>query len=95
MPSSTAQARMIAVSTRALVQRINRQLASQDEMLKATRGDRWRDEVGDFYTLDLHTNRVVEVRVDPEALGRDLGVLKPHEHPRGAATDAAGAVMGR
>lgn len=68
----------VPVSLRALVARINRKLAP-DEMLKATRGERWRDELGDFYLVDLDANAVMAKHVDPESYGRKLGVLKAWE----------------
>jgi len=69
----------VAVSMRALVQRINRHLKENDEIMKSPRGRRMRWDVGDFYVIDAKRNFVVSKDVDPEALGRELGVLKPWE----------------
>jgi hypothetical protein len=78
------QAEGVPVSRRGLIQRINRALAKQDEQLKTTRGDgRARQELGDYYLLDFELNAVTEKNVDPEALARELGVLKPYERVTG------------
>jgi hypothetical protein len=69
----------VPVTTRAAIQRINRALAEKGHKLKITRGNRWRDTLGDFYTIDAKRNWIVEKHVDPEALGRELGVLQPWE----------------
>ena len=67
------------VTERALIQRINRVLKKQDEVLKATRGARARQELGDFYILDFNRNRIIEKNVDPEEVGKELKVLLPYE----------------
>ena len=54
------------VTMRALIQRINRKLAAQEEVLKVTRGEKWRGEFGDYYAIDLRTNAVMAKHVDPE-----------------------------
>jgi hypothetical protein len=69
----------VRVTQRALVQRINRVLARQDEVLKATRGDRWRGEQGDYYIVDVRLNCIVHKHVDLEAAGRKLKVLQKWE----------------
>jgi hypothetical protein len=62
-----------------LVQRINRKLAADDEVLKAARGARLQQEVGQFFIVNVRINGVTGKDVDPEVLGRELGVLKPWE----------------
>lgn len=69
----------VPVSTRALLQRINRKLAEGDEQLKTARSDRARLELGDYYVIDVNRNVVRGKNVDPETLGRELGVLKGWE----------------
>jgi hypothetical protein len=69
----------VAVSLRALIGRINRKLRSDDEVLKITRGGRAQIDLGDFYTLDVRQNFVIERDVDPESFGRKLGVLQQWE----------------
>lgn len=71
--------RTVPVSRRALIQRINRVLKSDDEVLKATRGELARSNLGDYYILDLPRNAVVHRDVDIEALGRKLNVLREFE----------------
>jgi hypothetical protein len=66
------------VSPRALVQRIQRVLGKRDELIRAGRG-KATSELGDYYTVDLRTNALIEKDVNIEALGRELGVLKPWE----------------
>jgi hypothetical protein len=69
----------VPVSMRALIARINRKLAGQDERLKASRGARARVDCGDYYIVDIRHNALLGRNVDPEALGRELGVLRPWE----------------
>jgi hypothetical protein len=65
----------LAVSKRALVQRINRQLRKQDEKLKGARGA----NAGEYRRVDTDRNFLIEEDVDLEALGRELGVLAAYE----------------
>src|SRR5690242_16328880 len=67
------------VSHSAVIKRINRKLVRDGEMLKLTRGERARNEVGERHILDLARNIVVAVHVDLEALGRELGCLEADE----------------
>ena len=67
------------VTTDALLKRINRKLFKEGEMLRATRGDQWRNDLGDFYIVDLNRNTLVAQHVDIEALSRELGVLTESE----------------
>ena len=72
-----------SVSTRALLQRINRALAKRDEVVKTTRGDRLRFDLGEYYCVDYDRNLIVEDHIDLEDLGRELGVLKGWERLEG------------
>ena len=67
----------VLVTMRALIQRINRKLRQDDQRLRTARG--WFSNLGDYYVLDFKHNRIVRGHVEPEALGRDLGVLKDYE----------------
>jgi hypothetical protein len=68
------------ISTRALVQRINRALAKDDEILKACRPtSRAYHELGDYYIVNFNMNAVMHKDVGIEALGKELGVLKEFE----------------
>jgi putative component of toxin-antitoxin plasmid stabilization module len=69
---------------RALVQRIDRRLAKDDQRLGATRSTRegmsnLRLNLGAYYVVDTNRNFVVATHVSPEDLGRELGVLKDWE----------------
>jgi hypothetical protein len=74
---------MVPVTRRALIQRINRKLAADDQVLKATRGDTARSELGDFYILNYKRNWLMEKRIDLEKLGRKEGVLQAWERLQG------------
>jgi hypothetical protein len=67
------------VSQRALIQRINRVLAKDNQHLKAARGRYWRSSLGDYYIVDPTKNFMVETKVSLEALGRKLDCLQPWE----------------
>jgi hypothetical protein len=69
----------IPVTERALLQRINRALAKNHEVLRRTRGEKWRPELGDFYVLDLNRNVIVSKHAEPLTLAKRLDVLKPYE----------------
>jgi len=72
----------VLVSKRALVQCINRAISKEGQMgrkLKATRGDRARIDLGDFYIIDIHRNSIVGHHVDPEEMARQLGALAKWE----------------
>jgi hypothetical protein len=75
-----AVAKKAPVTMRALIQRINRKLSAEEEMLKVTRGDRWRGDLGDYYVVDMNRNHLVSTHVDVAALGRKLGVLAAWEN---------------
>jgi hypothetical protein len=69
----------VPVTMRALLQRINRKVAAQGEQLKKTRSSRWRNELGDFFTISTGRNVITARHVNPEKYGRELGVLEPWE----------------
>jgi hypothetical protein len=60
------------VTQRALVQRINRALAKDGEILRS-------DRRGGYMRVDLSRNYVIEEDVDLAAKGTKLAVLKPWE----------------
>lgn len=68
----------VAISERALIQRLNRTLAKDGEKLRKRRGDGYHD-TGDFYIIDVEKNCVAYMDVDIEQLGRKLGVLAKWE----------------
>lgn len=69
----------VPVSRRAVIARINRKLARDDEQLRTTRGMQAFLDLGDYYTVDVRRNWIARKDVDLDALGRELGVLKDYE----------------
>jgi len=74
------------VTMRALIQRINRRLKREHqdgernlETVKATRSPRARQDLGDYYLLNLERNLITGTHVDLEKFGRELGVLQRYE----------------
>jgi hypothetical protein len=72
----------IAISRRALSQRIKRLLAKTGEALMVGRGQ----NAGSLYVVDGRGNFVVKGDLDIEDLGRELGALRPFERLDGKAT---------
>ena len=72
----------VGVSRRAVIQRVNRSLLKQEEMLKTWRsgGVDWKAwEAGDLYLINIRLNALIDPCVDLEQLARNLGVLKQWE----------------
>ena len=69
----------VPVSTRAIIQRINRKLAKDGDKLRKNRSQRWWPEMGDYYIVDEERNAFIRGHVDLEDLGRELGVLEDWE----------------
>jgi len=63
----------LPITERALVQRLNRALAKNDQVLRKSRTE---SEYGTYFTIKARINSVVEDRADIEAMGRALGTLK-------------------
>jgi hypothetical protein len=74
-----AQGEKMNVTSAALIKRINRKLKPGLEQLRVTRGARAIFDVGCYHIVDYRMRAVTHVRVDPETLGRELGVLRDHE----------------
>jgi hypothetical protein len=73
------------VSERAAIARINRSLAKEMQRLLVCKwGSRWHSSLGRFYLVDLARNAVDTTNIDLEALGRELGVLRPNESVAGS-----------
>jgi hypothetical protein len=51
-------------------------------MLKAARGERLRQQVGDYYLIDIRANAVLRHNVDIVEMARGLGVLMGWEELR-------------
>jgi hypothetical protein len=74
-----ATSKKAPVSSRALIQRLNRHLAKEGRKLRACRADTsGYGELGDWYETEGRT--VTAKHVDPEAWARETGVLKPYEY---------------
>jgi hypothetical protein len=67
------------ISERALIQRINRVLKKDGRRLKATRGNRWRSNLGDYYVVNTARNWIDWPDVNIESLGHELSCLKAWE----------------
>jgi hypothetical protein len=78
----------IPVTERALIQRINRKLRQDGEVMKVARGAQAESQHGRYYTIDLHRNYLIHDHLDPETVGREIGVLAEYEH---MVRDDAGA----
>jgi hypothetical protein len=74
----------VQVTTRALVQRIDRLLAKDGQMLKKTRKkSRWFSETGEYFIINFKQNAIVAKDIKLEKLGRELGALKDYEKLEG------------
>src|SRR4029450_4286355 len=69
----------VPVSERALVQRLNRHLSKEGQVLKKLRGERWRGDLGDYYIVDEHRNIVAASHGNPGASAQELSVLAAWE----------------
>jgi hypothetical protein len=69
----------MSVSLPAVIQRINRHLASQDQTLRKARGRADLAQWGLYYVYHRRFKTVERTNVDPEAFARELGVLAPGE----------------
>jgi hypothetical protein len=63
------------VTSRALIQRINRKLKPDWLTLKTTRGDRWRSNLGDYYVVNVYHNSIAYTHVNLEVYAKELGVM--------------------
>jgi hypothetical protein len=77
---SAARRHTVPVTERALIQRINRKLLKDGEVMKIARGARAASNLGRYYTIDINRNSLAHDHLDPEAMGRKLGVLAEYEH---------------
>jgi hypothetical protein len=67
----------LPVSERAVIQRINRKLKSDNEMVRKARGS--ARSLGEYYVIDFNRNWITGQNVDIEELARELGVLREWE----------------
>lgn len=80
---------MSAITEKALSSRINRRLTHDERMLKKSRGERDRSELGEYYVVDMQMN-LIDKHVDLSALGRELGLLRKHESVAGEEAAVGG-----
>jgi hypothetical protein len=83
----------VKISQQALIKRINRKLRQDDEVLRITRGERWKSGLGDFYIHNWRNNFVTAHYVDPVELGRELGVHEWEQVEGEQTEDAAEAAV--
>jgi len=69
----------VPVSARAMVARVRRALQRDRRDLHAAHGVMAKADLGAFYVVDLQKNRVIDAKVDLEALARQLDCIRPHE----------------
>jgi hypothetical protein len=60
----------VQVSRRALTQRINRRLAENGLVLKLTKGNQAKKDVGKYFIIDTARNEIKETHVDLERCAR-------------------------
>lgn len=77
--ASKKDAPKVPVTMKALIARLNRKLAQEDEKLVASRGERARNELGNYYVINVSRNVILFKDVSPETLATQYGVLKPYE----------------
>jgi hypothetical protein len=76
-----ATKKTVPVSKRALIARLNRKLAADEEVIKTTRENtRARQDLGEFYVVNFNRNAIVGSEIDLEEFGRKHKVLVEHEH---------------
>ena len=68
------------ITMRALIQRINRVLIKDYEVLHKSRDNsKWFTDMGDYYIVDENKNTITASHINPVKLGKELGVIKPYE----------------
>jgi hypothetical protein len=73
-----ASRKKLKVTMRSVIQRINRKLAADGEVLRAARSARARFDHGDYFVVSERAG-IHPSHVDPEEMARELGVLKTWE----------------
>lgn len=77
---NTASLTKVPVSEKAIFQRLSRHLAHDGLALKKCRaGSRAHQTLGDFYTVDAHSNAVRDYQIDLEGWAREAGLMKEYE----------------
>ena len=63
------------VTLSAIIKRINRKLKPDWKQLKVTRGWRARNDLGDYYIIDVYRNMIINCHVDPVTVAHELDVV--------------------
>ena len=66
---------MDTITEAALIARIQRKLAHEDQRLRKSRGRTDQFNLGEYYVYHWRDNFIIEKHVDLETLGRQLGVI--------------------
>lgn len=69
----------VSISMRALLQRINRTLAKDGQVLKKSRSEKMICSVGEYFIVDLKSSCIICQNENPIDLGKKIGALKPYE----------------
>ena len=64
---------------RAIEARVRRALQAEGQVLRKPRGNRERQELGDYFTADGHTGNLDRWHCNLEQLARECGVLRADE----------------
>lgn len=85
MSAKSAAPKKVPITERALLQRINRKLKKENQVLRTARGfwagPNWYEDnnLGRYYVIDIYQNMLVDHHVDIEEMGRDTGALAEWE----------------
>jgi hypothetical protein len=71
----------VTVTLNAVIKRVTRRLAHEQERLHVLRGGHWRWNFGRYFVVN-ENHHLIAAHVDPEALARELGVLRSWEAVR-------------
>jgi len=69
----------VPVGRVALVARINRRLAENNEQLRASKSAAAKQEMGDYYIVNTQVNGITNSNLDLEDLAREMKCLQPWE----------------
>jgi hypothetical protein len=70
----------VPVTTRSLVQRINRKLVlDSQKLMTCKKSNHWFEDLGSHYIVDMSRNQLVSKHVDLEEFGRKVEALQPWE----------------
>ncbi|MCB1822541.1 MAG: hypothetical protein KDI73_13335 [Candidatus Competibacteraceae bacterium] len=73
---------IMTITLKTLNSRINRKLDPVFQRLRKNRSSKDWSHLGDYFIEDFHRNTVIASHVDPEKIGREIGVLIPLEQVR-------------